>query len=208
MNKKYWDKYYSKQLGTPEPSSFAVETVKLINQSEPILELGCGNGRDSFYFAKHGIKVYSLDQSEIVVNRIKGQNINPHFLCEDITIFAKNFNFNVKHCYARFFFHALNEKEENKALESIAKILPLNGMFFSENRSVKSSLYGIGQSISKDIYTTDHKRRFIRKNNLMKKLESLGFKIESIIESKGLAVYKDDDPVVIRITAKKTSDIK
>ena len=101
-------------------------------------------------------------------------------------------------------FHALNENEENSALRLITNILPINGYFFSESRSIKSSLYGKGEFFSKDIYSTNHKRRFIRKDNFSEKLKHNGFQIESIIESDGLALYENDDPVVIRICAKKT----
>ena len=203
MNKNYWDRYYSKTIGIETPSTFASYVSDLMKKGESILELGCGNGRDSFYFAKKGFHVFAIDQSKIVINRIKKKNINPKFICKDIQKLEKNFKFKINHCYARFFLHALNENEENKVIESVAKLLPKNGLFFSENRSVKSDLYGKGEVISKDIFRTDHKRRFIRKNNLSQKLEDNGFKITKLVEKKGLAMHQDDDPVVIRICAKK-----
>ena len=203
MNKNYWDRYYSKTNGIKTPSTFASYVSDLMKKGESILELGCGNGRDSFYFAKKGFHVFAIDQSKIVINRIKKKNINPKFICKDIQKLEKNFKFKINHCYARFFLHALNENEENKVIESVANLLPKNGLFFSENRSVKSDLYGKGEVISKDIFRTDHKRRFIRKNNLSQKLEDYGFKITKIVEKKGLAMHQDDDPVVLRIFAKK-----
>tara|TARA_B100000427_G_C15399929_1_gene547164 strand:- start:351 stop:974 length:624 start_codon:yes stop_codon:yes gene_type:complete len=207
MNKKYWDKYYSRKLGIQTPSSFASHVIPLINKGDSILELGCGNGRDSFYFANNGCQVYALDQSQVIINRIKKRNINPKFICDNIENFQKNFKYQINHCYARFFLHALDKNEENQVLRSISKILPENGLFFSENRSVKSDLYGKGEVISKDIFNTDHKRRFIRKNNLISKLKENGFKIETVVETNGVAIYKNDDPVVIRICARKYSNI-
>ncbi len=206
MNKNYWENYYSEKLGHQKPSSFSVEILNFIKRGESILELGCGNGRDSFYFANNGIRVIAVDQSKNIINRIKKKNKNPTFLCKDIIDIQENFNYKVNHCYARFFFHALNESEENCALRLIAKILPINGYFFSESRSIKSSLYGKGKSFSKDTYSTDHKRRFIRKNNFITKLKHNRFEIESIIESDGLAIFKNDDPVVIRICARRTEN--
>ena len=203
MNKKYWENYYSEKLGLEEPSSFAIKVLDLINQGGSILELGCGNGRDSFYFANNGIRVIAIDQSKNIINRIQRGNKNPIFLCKDIVSIEENFNYKVNHCYARFFFHALDENEENSAIKFIANILPKNGYFFSESRSVESSLYGKGKNFTKDIFSTDHKRRFIRKNNFIAKLKYNGFQIEDMIESDGLAIFKDDDPVVIRICAKK-----
>jgi len=204
MNKKFWDRYYAKTIGMETPSTFATYVSGLIKKGDSILELGCGNGRDSFYFAKKGFQVFAIDQSKIVINRIKKKNINPKFICKDIQELEKNFKFKINHCYARFFLHALNENEENRVIKSVAKLLPKDGLFFSENRSIKSDLYGKGKVISKDIFSTDHKRRFIRKNNISRKLEDSGFKITTLVEEKGLAVHQDDDPVVIRICAKKS----
>ena len=84
MDKSYWNKYYSKKLGVQEPSSFAVYALKMMSDGDSILELGCGNGRDSFFFADNGIQVFALDQSKIVINQIKKENINPRFICKDI----------------------------------------------------------------------------------------------------------------------------
>ena len=203
MNKKYWNKYYSKTLGIEIPSNFAIHVARLIKKGVSILELGCGNGRDSFYFAKKGFQVFAIDQSEIIINRIKNKNINPRFICKNIEELQKDFKFQINHCYARFFLHALDENEENNVIKSISNLLPKNGLFFSENRSVKSDLFGQGEIISKDIFSTDHKRRFIRKKNITQRLKENNFKIKTLIEDKGLAVHKDDDPVVIRICAEK-----
>ena len=203
MNKKYWNKYYSKTLGIEIPSNFAIHVARLIKKGVSILELGCGNGRDSFYFAKKGFQVFAIDQSEIIINRIKNKNINPRFICKNIEELQKDFKFQINHCYARFFLHALDENEENNVIKSISNLLPKNGLFFSENRSVKSDLFGKGEIISKDIFSTDHKRRFIRKKNITQRLKENNFKIKTLIEDKGLAVHKDDDPVVIRICAEK-----
>jgi len=208
MNKSYWNKYYSKKLGLQEQTSFAIHVLNMLSAGDAILELGCGNGRDSFFFADHGIQVYALDQSEIVINQIKGGNINPRFICEDLLSINENFSYEINHGYARFVLHALNKVEAEKAIAIMSRILPINGYFFSESRSIKSSLYGTGHALEQDIYETDHKRRFLRKNDLINQLESYGFIIENVIESDGLAIYQDDDPVVIRISARKSYNIE
>ena len=40
-------------------------------------------------------------------------------------------------------------------------------------------------------------------DNLLNRIENSGFEIMYKIEDKGLAIYKDEDPVVIRIIAQK-----
>ena len=64
MNKSYWNKYYSKKLGLQEQTSFAIHVLSMMSAGDAILELGCGNGRDSFFFAGHGIQVYALEERQ------------------------------------------------------------------------------------------------------------------------------------------------
>lgn len=203
MNKQYWNNLYAGKLGNREPSSFALHVLESLPGNSTMLELGCGNGRDAFFFAEHGHQVYAIDQSAVVINRIKGENINPRFHCRDIRSDRKPFPFRVDHGYARFFLHALNKSEADAAIRLMSHVLPDNGLFFSESRSVKSSLYGVGETVEDDIYITDHKRRFIHRDELIQQLELNGFIIDQVVESDGLAVYMDDDPVVIRVTARK-----
>ena len=62
-----WEKEYSE--GTPHwakdmnPSEFAQDFAKELKRRklEDILEIGCGNGRDSIFFAKSGFNVKAID---------------------------------------------------------------------------------------------------------------------------------------------------
>ena len=71
---QYWNEFYtaSQQIGRLNyPSQFAAfvygETLGIDN----ILEFGCGTGRDAFFFADLGKKVYAFDGSQSVVKANK-----------------------------------------------------------------------------------------------------------------------------------------
>ena len=56
-NKEYWSSFYAKSNEVPlEPSNFAVFVLKFLQDSpekkshKNILSIGCGNGRDAFFF--------------------------------------------------------------------------------------------------------------------------------------------------------------
>ena len=70
----YWNNIYSKQnyFGTG-PTILALEAHELIknNSITNILELGCGQGRDSLFFANLGYDVVATDISENAINFIK-----------------------------------------------------------------------------------------------------------------------------------------
>ena len=58
-----------------------------------------------------------------------------------------------------------------------------------------------GEKISDNENVTTHYRRYLNLED--NKIEKCGLKIIYQLESQGLAVYKDDDPMLIRIVAQK-----
>ena len=48
---------------------------KYIEIGGNLVELGCGNGRDSLYFAKHGVHVTGIDASEVAINELQKKNL-------------------------------------------------------------------------------------------------------------------------------------
>ena len=77
------------------------------------------------------------------------------------------------------------------------------GKFYVECRSTGDPLFRKGEVMKPMKEARGHYRRFIDFNELKSRLIDAGFEIEESLESNGLAIYKDDDPVVIRIIAKK-----
>ena len=71
-----------------------------------------------------------------------------------------------------------------------------------EFRTIKDPLYQKGKKLSKYERITDHYRRFINKDIFLNFLLKKNFKIIKIIEKKGLAKYKKDNPVVCRLIAR------
>ena len=52
-NKNYWDNYYNLKEHNVKPSSFALFiSKKFIKKDSYILEVGSGDGRDTFYLRK------------------------------------------------------------------------------------------------------------------------------------------------------------
>ena len=65
-----------------------------------------------------------------------------------------------------------------------------------------------GVQISKNENITDHYRRYIDKEELASTLKNLGHRIIYQTESRGLAKYGNEDPVVIRIASQKAQNCR
>jgi hypothetical protein len=98
--------------------------------------------------------------------------------------------------------HAIPAAAENRTFAWVRAHLRQGGVFVAEARSVKGDMFGVGKCIGPDEYVNGHYRRFLRMEVIRAKLERLGFTIDLMIEEKGVAVYKDDDPVVLRFIAR------
>ena len=60
----FWENYYSNHQIPTDESFFARFVIPFLNEGDTLFEIGCGNGRDSVFFAKQGMKVTAFDQCE------------------------------------------------------------------------------------------------------------------------------------------------
>ena len=64
-NEKFWNKFYKKRLIHDKPSNFALFILKFLKKKNTkIVDVGCGNGRDIFYFKKNKIDFFGLELSK------------------------------------------------------------------------------------------------------------------------------------------------
>lgn len=68
----YWNSFYSKKVPPKFSSNFG-EFVELRYKKKinSIIDLGCGNGRDTLFFLKKKINCIGIDKSEIVIKKNK-----------------------------------------------------------------------------------------------------------------------------------------
>ena len=73
---KHWKEYYSTDIAPSGPSSFAEKVLTQIEFGQHILDIGCGNGRDSIFFSENGIQVDAIDRSESAIDLCKSKYID------------------------------------------------------------------------------------------------------------------------------------
>lgn len=146
----YWNLYYKKTGDLNKPSPFALFVrANYLSKGASLLELGCGNGRDSLFFAAQGLKVTAVDASDYAINELSQRNIaNAEFICGDFvespSIYARQYDF----CYSRFSLHAVNATQEDLLLRNVKDSLKRGGKFFIEVRSVNDPLFGKGTPVT------------------------------------------------------------
>jgi tellurite methyltransferase len=204
---KFWNSHYKKKKTPQICSLFAKFVYKNFLEKDinfPLFDVGCGNGRDTFFFLKKKINCIGIDKSSIAINKnkTKKKNHNKNFIKGDFSSIAfdnyaeKNFSI-----YSRFTLHTLNQKEENRFLKKIYTSKKIKYLFI-ETRTINDDLYGVGKKIGVHQFWTDHYRRFIDPKIIKKKLEKK-FKIIFFNESKNYAKFKKENPQVLRIVCKK-----
>ena len=209
INKKYWNLFYKKKLKINFPSNFAKFVYKFLKlkKNKYIIDVGCGNGRDLFYFAKNKISCLGIDRSNSAIEfskKIKKEFKSLEIIKLKTGDFTKYRYSRIKKTfsiYSRFTLHAINFKEEEIFFKNIFKCKNINFIFI-EARSTKDNLFGKGKKISDSEYITDHYRRFID-IKILKKQISKKFRIIYLKESKGFSKLGKDNPCLIRLIAKK-----
>lgn len=207
----YWNNYYADRKADFEsksaPSLFARAMLqKYMKSGEHLVELGCGNGRDSLYFAKNGLNVTGIDASKIAIKKLREEILldNCLFICDDFVSADSIYQIQYNYCYSRFTLHAINEQQETQILKKAYDMLKENGYLFIEARSINDKKYGVGLEVERNAYISDgHYRRFIVLSELVSKLENIGFIIIESAESDKFAPSNGDNAVCIRIEAQK-----
>ena len=220
MDKQYWDKFYknhSNRVDISEYSTFASFCCESFfgKESKTIVDLGCGNARDALFFAEQEHYILAVDQS--IDDKVKTQktHINLEFLESDFIRPKYYFNDGVTSYYhptankidvfySRFTIHSITEEDQKELLPKVYNLLDTGGLFCIEVRTTKDPKFGVGKHICDTTYFNDgHTRRFVDSQKFLNTVLSLGFKLLYFNEQDNLSIYKDDDPVLMRIILEK-----
>ena len=194
-NSSHWNKFY-KTFNLKEETPFARFVIKKIIPKKKFLDIGCGNGRDTIFFKKKKLKVLGLDNSKVVIkmNKLKDKKIFKYFNFCNKKISLNKFDY----IYARFFLHAINEKDEYNFFKNCKRISKQKTLIFLEFRTTKDNMFKKGKHISKYERFYGHYRRFIDIAEFKKKLKKFDFKLIYFKVGIKLAIFNNDNPYICR----------
>lgn len=222
----YWNSFYATKGATDVPvdaSTFAQFTCDWLTQSNAVstvlVDLGCGTGRDSRFFAARGCQVIGIDQvSEEVRSNPYLENGGRYVVGDLGNLDASHiFQGDAAHendgygtvdvLYSRFVIHSIDRANAARLYAWAKRALRPGGLFFIEARSIADPLYLTG--VRSDPHDTTvsihgHYRRFIVLEELLRELrEDFGFEILYHTESNNLSIHGDDNPVLVRVVCRK-----
>ncbi|MER2121804.1 MAG: class I SAM-dependent methyltransferase [Solibacillus sp.] len=211
INKKYWNDFYKIQRNLNENSTFSefvFEKIENNSKKYLIVDLGCGTGKDSFYFSAKGISVVGIDGAEEVIkinkDKISGSKKNLiDFKCVDLSNKAevrqilKGLNELAKNSskeiilYNRFFLHAIPEEVEDMLFSEIEKNISVPYFIMAEFRTKED------EKLEKTY--NNHYRRYIDTDLFLKKVLDLEWSVWELLKGRGLSIYKSEDPYLGRM---------
>ena len=181
----YWSTFYA-NFNLQKPSDFAKFVMTFFDETKKklsILDAGCGNGRDS-YFLSSKFDILGVDLAYKPDNKLNCMFIKDNFVTYDKTKFDI--------IYSRFTFHSITNDDHELFLDSIKS----NTYLCLETRS----------DIDKDsnrYHGDNHYRNFTNIDYLKNLLNKYNFKILYIKESNNFAIYKNENPICIRVICQK-----
>lgn len=205
----YWDWFYSDARFDVDdiPSQFAAFSLGEFRDADLLFDIGCGTGRDSFFFSRYIDRINSLDSSTAAIEycnrKITHQDLsNIQTTVANIQEFdelkeiflaeLESSSFPV--LYARFFLHAIDESGQDGFLRLAELISSHNGYIAVEFRTQRDE--------QQAKVTQSHYRRYINPLEFMEHAQSYGLSLIYFAEGFGFAKYKNDDAHVARIVLK------
>ena len=188
--RKVWNGVYSEDRSFfgEESSAFSRMCYDLMKRSnvKKVLELGCGHGRDSIFFASMGIKVETFDYSKVAVGilanlaRRSGLPIHVRLLDAKKGLPYPNSEFGAVYSHMFFNMH-FTIKELKFLFGEVRRVLKPEGFHFFSVRSRKDRYYGGGRKISDNVYDVNgFVLRFFTREEIMEIMD--GFEVIKVIE--------------------------
>lgn len=184
MSQFDWEEFY-KSFKVKKPSAFAKFARPYFKKGSLIYDLGCGNGRDTYYLSK---KCFVVGYDKNVKPQNKKKAVFRQISFEEL---IRRRVKSPDGIYLRFVLHAIPTGLRWFLLDWAVKILNPDGILAIEARS------------DKDKPPKGHKRWLLNFDELLRWCKRKKLTILYQAEQTGFAQFGDEDPVIIRLICKK-----
>lgn len=207
--KVYWASFYARAGSSPGSSFFELIEARE-DTPRSIVDIGCGDGRDSCAFGASGRSVLGIDQSRVGIRHAtdhaaaRGVSGTVRFLECDVADREALTSVLGSHLasadgvmfYLRFFLHAIDEAAQADLMSVLAAVARPGDMFAAEFRTIHDEA---GAKVH-----GQHYRRYQDPDVFVESLEGeYGFEVVYRHEGTGLSPYHEEDPHLCRVVARR-----
>jgi SAM-dependent methyltransferase len=204
----YWADFYAHTTYDRGSTFFEMVSARS-DMPATVIDIGCGDGRDSFAFAQAGRKVTGIDRSHIGIRlatkkaeelglaerlRFSACDVGDADLLRRVLADARRGSDDPVLCYARFFLHSIPEDVQETLMSVLAEFARPGDRFAAEFRTDRD------EAIAK--VHGEHYRRFQNGAAFGRALaDRYGFTPVLEQEGNGFSPYKGEDPQLYRVIA-------
>jgi SAM-dependent methyltransferase len=206
---KHWGDFYNSRASdrVPDtPAPFALWVADQLQARQHILDVGCGNGRDSVFFAERGHRVTALDASP-AARRLTRQlairhavNVRPvHLNLNDLSsMLPSGARFahlkKPPQIYARFLLHAIEGDARRNFFRWAQMIQRRGGTTYLEFRTWQGTLRASAFPF--------HYRALLDPHRVIAEIERYGGTVVQREQGVGLARFESEDPRICRLVVR------
>lgn len=191
-NDEYWEEFYRANYHIDAESPFARFVYQYLQENgltpRPLIDVACGNGRDSKFFARQGCRVTSIDKHCLVEH--------PAIDFQKVDMFDFDFA-GFELIYLRFVLHTLTEDETDRLLAKLHDSTK-SARIFIETRSIRGIGEGDKLETNLKLAVGDRHYRMLYSCDYLTEKVRRRFRVAYATEGKDLAPFKDENPFVIR----------
>jgi SAM-dependent methyltransferase len=212
-HRQHWERFYQGRYGVPapqEPSPFARWVAERCTATGPrplVVDVGCGNGRDTRLFADLGHEVLALDYASAGIAAARDLLGQRGDRDDRATLRALDLNdlravlahgAQLVHSvepitlYARFVAHAVDDHARDNLWRLAATSLRRGGRAYVEFRTHRDA-------VTEHVFEEQHYRRYLVPDEIEVELKRHGGAVVHREEGRGLAPFGSEDPDVCRM---------
>jgi SAM-dependent methyltransferase len=162
----HWENTYAKEpyLYGEAPSLSARKAANLFKTegAHEILELGCGHGRDTFFFVQNGLKVHGIEFSKTAIDAMLERAYTLGF-SDSLTVIRHDARERLPFeslafdgCYSHMLYcMALTTSQLQSLSQEIRRVLRAKGLNIYTARNTSDPHYGKGIRRGEDMYEVD-----------------------------------------------------
>jgi SAM-dependent methyltransferase len=206
-HRKHWDSFYAQHSDElpKEPTRFARWVADEYPAMRPLVDVGCGYGRDAHWFAESGRRVLALDYNTSVVRQGNAESQSRGLDAEFHTVNLYDSRAALAwgarlsrqdeavDVYARFLLHALEDAGIENVMRLASMALRRGGHLFLEFRTL--------QDVGRTHEFGEHKRNYLARRTVRSAIRRAGGRVVRVETGTGLAPFRGEDPHVCRMVA-------